>query len=80
MSHPRFSCRHRLQRIRGTEFGSIEAVTRHLAGDFETVQPPTLGFRLKQADLVDGVLYANGAASPLRQRGRRWPAYVSRRK
>jgi hypothetical protein len=64
-----------LDRIQGTEFGSIEEVLRDLRGGFETIQPETLGFRLKHVDLVDGVLYAGQGVKHLRPRSRRALAY-----
>jgi hypothetical protein len=64
-----------IDRIRGTEFGPPEAVRRDLLGGFETDQPPTLGYRFRDVDLIDGVLYAAGAQMHLRARGQRMPLY-----
>ena len=57
-----------LERITGAEFGSIGEVVRHFKGDFEARQGPTLGYRLRNALLHDGVLYAGGALRHLRRR------------
>ena len=64
-----------LDRIRGTEFGSTQTVVRHLQGRFDVLQGETLGFRLKEVDLVDGVLYNKHTARHLRQRARFLPYY-----
>ena len=64
-----------LERIRGTEFGTPETVRRDFLGGFETHEPPTLGFRLSDVDLIDGVLYGTGAQMHLRPRGQRLPLY-----
>lgn len=64
-----------LERIRGTEFGSIADVCRDFQGRFEAHQGETLGYRLKDVDLVDGVLYASGAIKHLRPRLKRRFAY-----
>ena len=64
-----------LDRIRGTEFGSVKTVVQDFVGGFDAMQGETLGFRLRHVDLVDGVLYAQGASRHLRQRERRRPAY-----
>ena len=65
-----------LERIRAAEFGSVEEVVRDLRGDFDATQGPTLGFRLKHVDFVDGVLYAPGAFKHLRRRRHKYPAYL----
>lgn len=64
-----------IDRIRGTEFGSPATVRRDFLGDFETDEGPTLGFRLRDVDLLDGVLYGPGAHLHLRHRERRLPIY-----
>ncbi len=66
-----------LDRIRGTEFGSLAEVVRDFRGGFDTLHEETLGFRLRDVDLVDGVLYAAGALRHLRPRHHRVPAYRS---
>jgi hypothetical protein len=64
-----------LDRILGTEFGAIEDVVRDLRGGFESSDDETLGFRLKDVDYVDGVLYGPGGVRHLRQRSRWRPGY-----
>lgn len=65
-----------LERICKTEFGTVAEVVRDFQGGYDAHQPETYGFRIKDADLVDGVLYAGDAASPLRPRARRFrPVY-----
>ncbi len=64
-----------LERILGTEFGSIEDVVRDLRGGHESPDEDTLGFRVKDVDFVDGVLYGPGCIRHLRQRSRWRPWY-----
>jgi len=66
-----------LDRVRGSEFASIEDTTRVLRGQFETIEGETFGYRLKSVDLVDGVLYARHAVRHLRPRHHHWPAYMA---
>lgn len=65
-----------LDRIRSAEFGSVADVVRDFRGGYEANQGETLGFCVKQVDLVDGVLYARRAQRNLRPRTRRLPAYA----
>lgn len=65
-----------LERIQAAEFGSVAHVVRDLRGDFDTDIGPTLGYRMKGVDFVDGVLYAPGALKHLRRRAHKFPAYV----
>ncbi len=55
-----------MERISGTEFGGMAAVIRHLRGGFDAREVPTRGFALRDADLVDGMLYAGRARRALR--------------
>lgn len=64
-----------MERIRATEFGSVAEVVRGLRGDYETSQSPTYGFRLKDAELIDGAVYAGKSRISLRSRQRRMPVY-----
>jgi hypothetical protein len=64
-----------IELIRGTEFGTTEDVIQAFKGDFEVREGPTLGFRLKHADLVDGALYAGNARKRLRQASTRLPLH-----
>jgi capsular polysaccharide biosynthesis protein len=68
-----------LDRIRGAEFGTVAEVVRGFQGGFDSLEGETLGLRLKDTSLVDGVLYAPGATRHLRRRNRRLPAYASPR-
>ena len=61
--------------MRGTEFGTAADVTQAFKGDFEAEEGPTLGFRLKHVDLVDGALYVDNAHKRLRQGSRRLPLH-----
>ncbi|MCV2869495.1 glycosyltransferase family 61 protein [Defluviimonas sp. WL0002] len=63
-------------RIRGTEFRTLEQVQRELTGGYVETAGPTFGFRLKDVDLVDGVLYSAKGIRHLRQRSRWRPTYV----
>jgi len=64
-----------LDRILGTEFGSIEEVVRDLRGGYLAREGETLGFRLRDVHFVDGVLYGAGCVRHLRQRSRWRPGY-----
>lgn len=65
-----------LDKIRDTEFATVDDLARVFKGDFECVEPATEGLRFRHVDLVDGVLYAGGEVRHLRARQRRRPAYV----
>ncbi len=64
-----------LERISGTEFGTRDEVVRDFEGDFESAEAPTVAYRLKSVDLIDGALYANGAVKHLSARNQRVPVY-----
>lgn len=64
-----------LDKILGTEFATHADVVHDFVGDFEVVHGRTVGYRLKDVDLIDGVLYAHGAARHLRKRSRYSLAY-----
>jgi hypothetical protein len=65
-----------IERIRICEFGTIEEVILHLRGGFEMTEGATLGFALRDADLVDGVLYTGRARRTLRPDARARPFYA----
>ena len=65
-----------LDRMRGVAFGSVDEILHSLHGAFDAHEPETLGFHLREADLVDGVLYAARGIRNLRRRRRRRPAYL----
>ena len=64
-----------IDRIRDTEFTPLDAVIRSFRGGFDTVEHPTIGYRLENVDLVDGVLYAKGRQRHLRARQSRRLSY-----
>lgn len=55
-----------IERVTRTEFGTKPEVIRHLLGGFETDEGPTRAFALRDAVLLDGVLYAGRARRHLR--------------
>ncbi len=61
-----------IERIRGAEFGSVADVVRDFVGGFESRQPPTMAFQLRNAMLIDGVLYSGSAVRHLKPSTRRW--------
>lgn len=65
-----------LERIRGTQFSTIEEVLRDFRGEFEATHDPVVGFRIKHVNLVDGVLYGQRALRYLREPQRRRFAYL----
>lgn len=65
-----------LERIRAAEFGTVAEVVRDFRGDFDATQASTLGFRLKNIDFVDGILYGPGTLKHMRRRTHKLPAYV----
>lgn len=58
-------------RIARTEFTPLDNVLRSFAGGFDAEEGPTMGYRLRDVDLVDGVIYAGGTSRQLHARGRR---------
>lgn len=65
-----------IERITACEFGAMAEVTAHLRGGFEVTEGPTLGYALRDADLVDGVLYAGRARRHLRPDSRARPFHA----
>lgn len=65
-----------LERIRGASFGTVADVIRDFRGGYDAPQAPTLGFRLKDVALIDGVLYSASTVRHLRRRLRRGPAAI----
>lgn len=65
-----------LYRIRGAEFGGVAEVVRDFIGGFGAMQPPTMGYRLKNVLLTDGVLYAGDAVRHLQRRSARLPVHL----
>jgi hypothetical protein len=60
-----------LERVTGWAFMS-EHPRRQMEGGIEIVHAPTRGYLLKNAWLIDGVLYKNNACSYRHPRSRRW--------
>lgn len=65
-----------IERITGTTFGTMPELVRHLKGNYEQREAATMGFRLQDVELADGVLYARGAIRYLRSRSSRALAYA----
>ncbi|WP_022683883.1 glycosyltransferase 61 family protein [Sphingobium bisphenolivorans] len=63
-----------IDRIKAAEFGSIAEVVKDFRGGSDAMQAPTMGYRIKDAWLIDGVLYAGGAVRHLRPRSTLRPA------
>lgn len=64
-----------LDRIRGAEFSAVETVVEVFRGGYDFEDHATLGFRLRDVDLVEGVLYSARGERHLRQRLSRRLAY-----
>lgn len=64
-----------LDKILGTEFAPLETVIGAFQGSGQTVESETVAFRVKDVDLVDGVLYSSRGVQHLRKRRHRWPLY-----
>ncbi len=63
------------ERIRNTEFATLDEVLRSFRGDFDARDNPTIAYRLENIDLADGVLYAKRGQRHLRARRSRIPTY-----
>lgn len=57
-----------VEHIAQTEFGGLPDILGQMQGDPAEAIAPTMGYRLRDVDFVDGVLYARGAELHLRQR------------
>jgi hypothetical protein len=66
-----------LERIKGSEFGTIHEVVRDFIGGFDSMQAPTLGYRLRDATLIDGILYNDNAVRHLKPRASHLPVRLS---
>lgn len=60
-----------VERIRASVFATLPETIEALMRDGEAAEGPTMGWRLADVDLVDGVLYHRGAELHLRARQRR---------
>jgi len=54
--------------ITRTEFAPVDIVLRSLSGDPAELAAPTMAYRLRDVDIVDGVLYTRGISVHLRRR------------
>ncbi|MTH76616.1 glycosyltransferase family 61 protein [Paracoccus aestuariivivens] len=61
-----------IDRIRASVFASLTEAISVLTRDGEERESPTMGWRFRDIDLVDGVLYRDGAEFHLRNRARRF--------
>lgn len=60
-------------RITRTEFAPLDIVVASMAGSPAEQLAPTMGYRLRDVDIVDGVLYSRGYTAHLRRRRHRAP-------
>lgn len=72
---PAFYLPNQVERITRTEFAPRDVVLRSLRGDAGEPVGPTMGYRFKDVDFVDGVLYAGRSELHLRSRSHPGPAY-----
>jgi hypothetical protein len=68
-----------LERVTGTVFASLDEQVRTVRGGFEVAHSATRGFLLKNAWLLDGVLYKAGASRHLHPRASRLPRFRAER-
>jgi hypothetical protein len=68
-----------LERIRGTEFMSLEETLKIFRGGFDDWEGPTVAYRLRHVDLADSALFVPGAQRYLRSRRSRMPIYRTSR-
>lgn len=66
-----------LDRIRGSAFGTIQEVIRDFIGGFDSIQPQTFGYRLRDVTLIDGILYNENAVRHLRPRASKLPVHLT---
>lgn len=64
-----------IDRIRDVEFETWDFTLQHFKGGYESVHKPTLGFRLVDVDLIDGVLYSRTASRFLGPHAQKSMAY-----
>ncbi len=61
--------------IARTEFGGLPDILAQMRGNPAELTPPTMGYRFRDVDFVDGVLHARGAERHLRQHKHRILTY-----
>lgn len=59
-----------IDHIAQTEFGDMQDILAQMRGNPAETVPPTMGYRFRDVDFVDGVLHGRGAALHLRQHRR----------
>lgn len=59
-----------VEQIAQTEFGGLPDILAQMQGHPAEPTPPTMGYRFRDVDFVDGVLHARGGEHHLRQRKR----------
>ena len=57
-----------IEHIARTEFGDLHDILAQMQGNPAEQTPPTMGYRFRDVDFIDGVLHARGAERHLRQR------------
>lgn len=62
-----------IERITRTEFAPLDHTIRSLAGNPAELTGPTTAYRLRDVDIIDGVLYSRGLSLHLRARKHRLP-------
>ncbi|MCJ1900422.1 MULTISPECIES: glycosyltransferase family 61 protein [Paracoccus] len=65
-----------VEHISRTEFGALPDILEQMQGNPAEQIPPTLGYRFRDVDFVDGVLHARGAERHLRQHKRSGLGYA----
>lgn len=64
-----------VEQIAQTEFGALPDILAQMRGDPAEPTPPTMGYRFRDVDFVDGVLHARGGQMHLRKQSRRGIGY-----
>ena len=70
-ARPAYFLPNQLERVKGWAFASAHP-RREMEGGFQVAHSPTKGILLKEAWLIDGVLYKGSASSYLQPRASRW--------
>lgn len=69
--YPSLALPGQVERIRASVFADMPATIEALTRDGDAAEAPTMGWRFRDVDLVDGVLYHRGAEFHLRPRRRK---------
>lgn len=70
--YPSLALPGQVERIRASVFATLPETVEALTRDGDSTEAPTVGRRFRDIDLVDGVLYRDGAEAHLRRRTRRF--------